>query len=40
MLSSTPVGVFSYGCVSIEFVNVGRLSVGLVVNDTGRCLVQ
>ena len=29
LLSSTPVGVFSYGCLSIEFVNVGRLLVCL-----------
>ena len=29
LLSSTPVDVFSLGCVLVEFGNVGRLLVGL-----------
>ena len=40
-LSSTPVGVFSLGCVSVEFGNVGKLFVSLsaVVNfNTSQCV--
>ena len=39
LLSSTPVSVFSLGCVSVEFGNVGRLLVGLSSNfNTSRCI--